>query len=95
MFQIEPSDSSCRSCLMGEQPHRELRLVYCEEDRIGDDCVDCQKVSLPSLLHVLPLAVCMEEVELGLLERFHSDLSPQMELDLLPITLDSPFDNDM
>lgn len=79
---------------MGEQPHSELRLPYCVDDMIGEDCDDCQKESLPSLLHMLPLAVCIDEVELGLLERFHSDLSPQIELDLLPITLDSPFDND-
>lgn len=94
MFQIEPSDSSCASFFIGEQPHRELRLPYCDDDIIGDDCVDCQNESFPSLLHMLPLAVCIDDVELGLFDKFHNDLSPQMELDLLPITLDSPFVND-
>ena len=94
MFQIEPSDSSWTSFLIGEQPQRELRLLYCVDERIGDDWDDCQNESFPSLLHILPLAVCIEDVELGLFDKFHNDLSPQMELDLLPITLDSPFVND-
>lgn len=94
MFQMEPSDSSWASFFIGEQPHRELRLLYWDDDKIGDDWVDCQNGSFPSLLHVLPFAVCIEEVELGLFDKFHNDLSPQMELDLLPITLDSPFVND-
>lgn len=94
MFQIEPSDSSWESFLIGEHPHSELRLLYCDDDRIGDDWVDCQNESFPSLLHMLPLAVCIDDVEVGLFDKFHNDLSPQMELDLLPITLDSPFDKD-
>lgn len=80
--------------MIGEQPQSELRLLYCDEVRIGEDWVDCHKESLPSLLHMLPLAVCIDDVELGLFDKFHNDLSPQMELDLLPVTLDSPFVND-
>lgn len=94
MFQIDPSDSSCASFFIGELPHRELRLPYWEDDKIGDDCVDCQNESLPSPLQVLPFAICIDDVELGLFDKFHNDLSPQIELDLLPITLDSPFVND-
>lgn len=73
-----------------------LLLLYCDDDEIGDDCVDCHTKSLPllSLLHMLPLAVCIEIVEFGLFDKFHKDLSPQIELDLLFITLDSPFVND-
>lgn len=92
---MEPSESSS---LIGEQPQRELRLLYCDDDdEIGDEVDECQKESFPSLLHMLPLAVCIEDVELGLFERFQSDLSPQIELALLLplITLDSPLVNDI
>jgi hypothetical protein len=71
--------------------------LYCDDDEIGEDVDECQKESLPSLLHMLPFAVCIDDVELGLFERFHKDLSPQIELALLlllPITLDSPLLND-
>lgn len=73
-------------------------LLYCDDDdEIGDEVEECQNESFPSLLHMLPLAVCIEDVELGLFERFHKDLSPQMELALLLplITLDSPLLNDI
>lgn len=91
---MDPSESSS---LIGEHPQRELRVLYCDDDdEIGDEVDECQKESFPSLLHMLPLAVCIEDVELGLFDRFQSDLSPQMELALLLplITLDSPLVND-
>jgi hypothetical protein len=90
IFQIEPNDSSCASPFIGEQPHN--------DDEIGDDVDECQNESFPPSLplHMLPLAVCIDEVEFGLFDKFHNDLSPQIELALLLplITLDSPFVND-
>ena len=83
--------------MIGEHPHNELRLLYCEDDEIGDEVDECQNKSLLSLLHKLPFPVCIDDdVELGLFERFQRDLSPQMELVLLlPLnTLDSPLVND-
>ena len=66
--------------------------MYCDADEIGDDVDECQNESFPSLLHMLLFAVCIDDVEFGLFDKFHNDLSPQIELALLLllITLDSP-----